>query len=315
VLLNDGNEGFPLACNQGLDVARGDRLVLLNNDCIVTPGWLAALLDPLHDPAVGLVGPVTNRIGNEAEIPAGYRTVAELLAFAGERSERLSGRTAPLPTPAMFCVAFRRSTYDLLGPLDESFGLGTLEDDDYALRSRAAGLVNLCAEGAFVHHFGEGSFGALVPSGAYGELIERNRRRFEEKWGTPWRPYDRRPDEDYGALKERVQAVVARELPVGALAIVASRGDEDLVRFDGRTGLHFPQADGGVYAGHYPATSGEAIEQLETLRRAGGQYFVVPRPGFWWLDHYDGLRRHLERGGSEVFRDESCVVFSLEEIR
>ncbi len=311
VLLNDANEGFPRACNQGLALATADRLVLLNNDCIVTPGWLQALLEPIDHPSVALVGPTTNRIGNEAEIPTSYETVGGLLDTAHARDEAHRGQVTALPTPAMFCVAFARSTYELLGPLDESFGLGTLEDDDYAFRARAAGLANVCAEGSFVHHFGEGSFGALVPSGEYGDLIARNRSLFEEKWGTAWSPYERRGAGEYAALTERVRGVVERELPAGSHPIVASRGDDELLRFDGRAGMHFPQVDGGVYAGHYPASSVDAVTQLEKLRHAGGDYFVVPRPGFWWLDHYTGLREHLETSGAEVFRDDCCVVFKL----
>src|SRR5262249_35327892 len=79
---HDRNRGCACATNQGLAVARGDALVLLNNDTIAPPGWLSGLLRHLDDPAVGLVGPVTNRAGNEAEIAAPYRTYTELLEYA-----------------------------------------------------------------------------------------------------------------------------------------------------------------------------------------------------------------------------------------
>jgi len=39
-----------------------------------------------------------------------------------------------------------------------------------------------------------------------------------------------------------------------------------LIDFDGRTGLHFPQVENGVYAGHHPADGDEAIAHLEQLR-------------------------------------------------
>ena len=57
VLSNKGNLGFPHAVNQALSAAHGEVLVVLNNDTIVPPGWLAGLARHLADPAVGLVDP------------------------------------------------------------------------------------------------------------------------------------------------------------------------------------------------------------------------------------------------------------------
>ena len=44
VISNAVNRGFPAAVNQGLRVARGEYLVLLNNDAVVTDGWLDQLI-------------------------------------------------------------------------------------------------------------------------------------------------------------------------------------------------------------------------------------------------------------------------------
>jgi GT2 family glycosyltransferase len=44
VISNTANLGFPAAINQGLDAARGEYLVLLNNDVVVTDGWLDQLI-------------------------------------------------------------------------------------------------------------------------------------------------------------------------------------------------------------------------------------------------------------------------------
>jgi len=267
----------------------------------------------MEDPAVGLVGPATNRIGNEAEVETDYETLGELHRFAAVRATDHAGHAVALRTPAMFCVAMRRDTWEQLGPLDEGFGLGTLEDDDYALRSTAAEYRNVCADDVFVHHFGEGSFGELYPSGAYSELIDANRRRFEQKWDLAWEPYGRRRTEEYLAITENVRRVVASRLPPDANVIVVSRGDDALLQLGGRTGLHFPQAEDGGYAGHYPADSSGAIEHLESLRERGGSHFLLPRTGFWWLEHYDGLRAHLESRYEQVHRDNACIVYQLEE--
>ncbi len=44
IIANAQNVGFPRAINQGLQAARGEYLVLLNNDAVVTDGWLDQLI-------------------------------------------------------------------------------------------------------------------------------------------------------------------------------------------------------------------------------------------------------------------------------
>ena len=311
-LLNDGNRGFARACNQGLRLARGDVLVLLNDDTIVTPGWLSRLTAHLDDPAVGMVGPTTNRIGNEAEIEAPYRTLTELLRFAHDRAEAHAGERTDIPTLTMFCVAMRRDAYEAVGALDERFEVGLLEDDDYSLRVRNAGYRLVCTDDVFVHHFGETSFGKLVPSGEYARLLHANRARFEEKWGMAWRPYGRRLSREYSDLRERIRRVVAEMVPADATVLVVSRGDEDLLRLYGRRAWHFPRSESGGYAGHHPGDSEEAIAQLEALRAQGADHLLFPQTGLWWLDHYDELRRHLEGSYRTRFSEPAtCVIYEL----
>jgi polysaccharide pyruvyl transferase CsaB len=189
VILNDRNLGFAAANNQGLRMATGEFLVLLNNDTIVSRGWLSALIRHLHrDPTIGLIGAVTNAIGNEAMIPVGYEHVEDIPTWAAEYVREHDGETFEIPMLAMFCVAMRRSVHESLGPLDERFGVGMFEDDDYARRARESGLRIVCARDSFVHHWMRASF-AKMPEEQYRALFENNRRLFEEKWGTPWIPH------------------------------------------------------------------------------------------------------------------------------
>lgn len=311
VILNEANAGFPAACNQALAAARGSLLVLLNNDVIVPTGWLARLGAHARRDDVGLVGPVTNRIGNEAEVPVAYDTYAEFLAAAAERAEARGAESFDIPMPAMFCVAMRREVHDRLGPLDERFGIGMLEDDDYAERTRQAGLRAVCAEDVLVHHFGEASFGRLFADGKHSALLEANRAAYEKKWGRAWEPYERRPSPEYEHVRARVRDLVCAHAAPQAPVIVTSRGDDALLKLDDRDAWHFPQTPEGLWAGHHPASSEEAIEQLERLRERGARYFVLPRTSFWWLDHYAGLDRHLRERYRNVVSDDACRIFDL----
>lgn len=310
VLRNDENRGFPPAVNQGLRAARGDVLVVLNNDTIVPRGSLTRLIAHLERPEVGLVGPTTNRCGTDAEVDAAYRTHGELEQFARRRAAEHAGTAFDLEVATLFCAALRRDVLERVGPLDERFDVGLFEDDDYSARVREAGLRVVCAEDAFVHHFGEASFGDLFASGRYSELFEANKARFEEKWGVAWQPHLRRPRAWYRELVEQVRDLVDRELPPEATVLVVSGGDDELLELGAnRRGWHFPQTEDGTYAGHHPADSAEAIAHLKALREAGAEYVVFPATAAWWLDYYSELQRLLD---SHVFAEtDVCSVFAL----
>jgi hypothetical protein len=172
-----------------------------------------------------------------------------------------------------------------------------------------------CADDVFVHHFSEASFGKLVPTGEYAEILQENKRRYAEKWGAPWAPYARRQSTSYRVLTQRIRHLVAERVPPESRVLVVSRGDDHLLKFEGREGLHFPQAENGVYAGHYPGDSREAIDHLEKVRSAqDAEYLLFPETGLWWLDHYSGLRSHLESRYQRIALEEgTAVIFSLRE--
>jgi GT2 family glycosyltransferase len=85
----------------------------------------------------------------------------------------------------MYCVAIRRGVLAEVGPLDEAYGVGMFEDDDFAIRVREAGYRVACAEDVYVHHVGQGSFRKLAPE-EYERIWRRNQAYFEKKWGRRW---------------------------------------------------------------------------------------------------------------------------------
>lgn len=188
VLLNLRNEGFAAANNQAARLARGDVLVLLNNDTVVRPGWLEGLVAALDgDAGVGLVGPATNACGNGAEVGTPYGDLDEMEAFAARYAAAHTGERVELPMVALFCAALRRDLFERLGGLDERYGLGLFEDDDLAEAVRRAGLRVVLDRGVFVHHYGGAALSRLPPR-RFLRLFWENRRRFEEKWRAPWQP-------------------------------------------------------------------------------------------------------------------------------
>jgi 2-polyprenyl-3-methyl-5-hydroxy-6-metoxy-1,4-benzoquinol methylase len=83
LILNNTNRGFPAAVNQGIALSRGRQVLLLNNDTVVTTGWLRRLLDALHsDPRIGLAGPCSNFVGGPQQVEVRYDSLSELDGFA-----------------------------------------------------------------------------------------------------------------------------------------------------------------------------------------------------------------------------------------
>jgi len=88
----------------------------------------------------------------------------------------------------------------------------------------------------------------------------------------------------------------------------------------GKTTISWSTGDGspGVihvlmksYRIQYPANGGEAIEQLETLKRKGGELLLIRRDLVSWLEDYKGLKEHLDRQYRIIQDDEICRIYDL----
>jgi GT2 family glycosyltransferase len=125
-----------------------------------------------------------------------------------------------------------------------------------------------------------------------------------------------RPDVDRGLLEydwfvQRFRRWLADILPSDARVLVATRGDHALLGIPDRHAGHFPQDDRAGYAGFYPADDTAAIGHLEALRHEGYDTLVFPEPAAWWLEHYTGLRQHLESNYVETAGHLPCRLFDL----
>lgn len=119
----------------------------------------------------------------------------------------------------------------------------------------------------------------------------------------------------YHALVARIREVVQANLPPACTIAVVSKGDDELLKLHGRTAWHLPRGDDGLYTGHHPADSDEAVGHLEALRVCGADYLLIPETSLWWLDHYGGFRNHLEARYRCIWSDASCRLFFIHERR
>ena len=128
-----------------------------------------------------------------------------------------------------------------------------------------------------------------------------------------WPAFKRKSLGAFTAYRRMIRQVVettSTVLPQNATVLVVSRGDPALLELPGQRAWHFPQLESGAYAGYYPADSADAIAHFEQLREKGAEYLLIPRPAFWWLDHYKEFANHLSRY-ELCCRHDACLIFSL----
>jgi GT2 family glycosyltransferase/tetratricopeptide (TPR) repeat protein/SAM-dependent methyltransferase len=218
VLTNRENRGFPAASNQGIQAAAGSQILLLNNDCVVTTGWLGRMLRALHsDPHIGLVGPCSNCVSGEQQVPVRYDDLSGLDGFAwdwGKANNRLLSDSDRL---IGFCLLIRREVVNRIGLLDERFGIGCFEDDDYCRRALRAGFRAVIARDSFVHHFGGRTF---LGSGVdFAGLMERNQELFRSKWEEADRPPEAATPPRAGDPEPAPSPFTVRVAPGGGLLL------------------------------------------------------------------------------------------------
>ncbi len=186
LIINQENKGYAGGNNDGMRAAKGDIVVLLNNDTMATPGWLDSLLEPLEkDRSIGLICPVTNSAGNEQTVVIPSLNEENYVEVSRRYTSKNKGHLFETEKLGFYCVALRRDVFEKVGTLDEKFGLGMFEDDDYCFRVKKAGYRLVINEGCFIYHKGSLSFKKLENK-EYQQIFERNRDYYQRKHGQPW---------------------------------------------------------------------------------------------------------------------------------
>jgi GT2 family glycosyltransferase len=116
----------------------------------------------------------------------------------------------------------------------------------------------------------------------------------------------------YSGITLRLREDFQTHLPAGAVVLVVSGGDDELLQLDGRTGWHFPQTADGAYAGDHPAESASAILHLEVLRAKGARYLAFPSTAFWWLRHYFEFLTYLDTLYGRVLANDDVILYRLD---
>ncbi|WP_179295384.1 glycosyltransferase [Bacillus sp. FJAT-45350] len=180
---NVENRGFAGGCNQGINVAKGDYLVFLNNDTLVTKGWLSSFISHT-DKNADIIGPVSNYVGSNQLIPnLTFDSYEEIKEYAKERMLHYWRQGTKTTFLSGFCLFITHKVINDIGGFDEQFPLGNYEDDDFCLRASLSGFELWIASDVYIHHFGSSTFrGENID---FQNRMQENWNIFKRKWELP----------------------------------------------------------------------------------------------------------------------------------
>jgi GT2 family glycosyltransferase/glycosyltransferase involved in cell wall biosynthesis len=186
-LRNEKNSGFIFSCNRGAAPARGKYLFFLNNDTIVTPGWLTALLATfVEDPQAGIVG-------SKLVYPHGQLQEAGGIIWRDasgwnygkfddpEKPEYNYLREVDYCSGAALMI--RKSLFQSLGGFDPKYAPAYYEDADLSFKVRKAGYKVFYQPLSEIIHY-EGITGGTDLSTGTKKHQDINRLTFADTWAT-----------------------------------------------------------------------------------------------------------------------------------
>jgi glycosyltransferase involved in cell wall biosynthesis len=143
--------GVAAARNRGAGMARGDKLIFLDGHCWCPPGWMEALLAPLEDAGVGLVGPAfTDLVKDDAGVGCGVYWPKPDLRM--QWLPRQADRSYAVPLMPGGCDAIRRELFEALSGYDAGMGRWGSEGEELSLRVWSSGREVHVAPDCLIRH-------------------------------------------------------------------------------------------------------------------------------------------------------------------
>ena len=186
LIRNERNQGFATGNNLGLSAATGEVLILLNQDTVVRPDWVRALIDAFVEcPTCGAAGSKALYPDGRIQHAGGYvneRGEGRHYGYGQQENGQFDQlRDVDYVTGAAFAIS--RRAMEAVGVLDEGFAAAYFEDVDWCYRVREAGFRVVYAPQAVLVHKERSAAAVPGHEGAYS--FQRNRIRLVLKhWST-----------------------------------------------------------------------------------------------------------------------------------
>ena len=185
LIRNEQNLGFLRSCNKAMASARGDYLLLLNNDTLVHPGAVEALLSTFedHESAGAVCAQLRFEDGSLQE--AGGIVWRDGSAWNWGRGENPGDPRFSYPREVDYgsaaALMVERKLWERIGGFDESFAPAYYEDTDFCFSVRTEGRQVIYQPRAVVTHLEGISHGTDTSAGMKSHQVI-NQARFAEKW-------------------------------------------------------------------------------------------------------------------------------------
>lgn len=175
VIRNAENLGCSGAWNQGVRETGGEWVVILNNDVIVSPGWLEGLVAFASEGGYDVVTPAIREGEYNYDIEE-----------YGRDFVRQMGKVARRGVADGICFMVHRRVFDAIGLFDENFRIGQFEDTDFFRRATGAGFRLGTTGRSFIHHFGSITQKAMMKNRQEPPHVAANRAYYRKKWKLSW---------------------------------------------------------------------------------------------------------------------------------
>ncbi|MFN8369825.1 MAG: glycosyltransferase [Bacteriovoracaceae bacterium] len=184
LILNSQNLGFVKTVNRGLDQLSkdSDYVLIQNSDCFVPNNFFKRIESYFTQyKNCGLISPVSNNAANlSINIPEGLT----FLQFDEYLDQKLKNNPTPFfeaCTVIGNCLVISKKCIEIVGKLNEAYGVGYGEETDYQFRAMKKGFTALIAPNIFAYHQGGVSFGENLDS-EHLKHKTKNHQLFMSEW-------------------------------------------------------------------------------------------------------------------------------------
>ncbi len=176
------NCGYLATVNEGLSLAKGDVITLLNSDTTIPNFFSKRVLDCFnHKENIGVASPILAK-----GIPFSIPLLKGLAPQDVDKMDKLIRENKPLYPTIIFpdgaCFSISRPCLEKVGYFDSSYQSGYFEELDFSMRAVEQGFSTVFIDNLYVYHRSHASFSSDKTK----ELMARNKKIFMEKWGNKY---------------------------------------------------------------------------------------------------------------------------------